>query len=86
LAAWVPFCEQHPAECAVDPAEPEIIPLDQTALELIQAVNRYVNHSIIPRRDIEHWGKHDQWDLPSTERPKRRRSTCWLCKLRRGTP
>ena len=65
LAAWVPFCEQHPAECAVDPAEPEIIPLDQTALELIQAVNRYVNHSIIPRRDIEHWGKHDQWDLPT---------------------
>jgi len=35
LAAWVPFCEQHPAECAIDPAEPEIIPLDQTALELI---------------------------------------------------
>jgi predicted transglutaminase-like cysteine proteinase len=42
------------AECAIDPAEPEIIWLDQTALELIQAVNQDVNRSIIPRRDIEH--------------------------------
>jgi predicted transglutaminase-like cysteine proteinase len=65
LAAWVPFCEQHPAECAIDLAEPEITRLDETASELIQAVNRYVNHSIVPRRDIEHWGKLDQWDLPT---------------------
>ena len=28
-------------------------------------MNRYVNRSIVPRRDIEHWGKHDQWDLPT---------------------
>jgi len=65
LAAWLLFCEQHPSECAIDPAEPEVIRLDQTALQLIQAVNRYVNRSIIPRRDMEHWGKIDQWDLPS---------------------
>ena len=65
LTAWVIFCERHPSECAIDPAEPEIISLDQTALELIQAVNQYVNRSMIPRRDIEHWGKLDQWDLPS---------------------
>lgn len=64
LAAWVLFCEQHSSECAIDPAEPEIIRLDQTALELIQAVNRHVNRSIVPKRDIEHWGKLDQWDLP----------------------
>jgi predicted transglutaminase-like cysteine proteinase len=65
LTAWVIFCERHPSECAIDPAEPEILPLGRTALELIQAVNRFVNRSIVPRRDIEHWGKLDQWDLPS---------------------
>jgi hypothetical protein len=24
LAAWLLFCEQHPSECAIDPAEPEV--------------------------------------------------------------
>ena len=64
LAAWLLFCEQHPSECAIDPAEPEVIRLDQTALQLIQAVNRYVNRSIIRDRHGA-LGKIDQWDLPS---------------------
>ncbi len=64
LAAWVELCERKPAECAVDKAEPEVITLTAETFELIDAVNRYVNRSIKPMRDQDHWAKIDQWDLP----------------------
>ena len=64
LPAWTIFCEQHASECMVDVAEPEIILLTNNSLEIIEAVNRNVNRSIAPRRDLDHWGKIDQWDLP----------------------
>ena len=65
LPAWTIFCEQHASECMVDVAEPEIILLTNNSLEIIEAVNRNVNRSITPRRDLDHWGKIDQWDLPT---------------------
>ena len=65
LPAWTVFCDQHPSECMIDVAEPEIIPLASNTLEIIEAVNRHVNRSIAPRRDLDHWGKIDQWDLPT---------------------
>ena len=65
LPAWIIFCEQHPSECMVDVAEPEIILPTNNSLEIIEAVNRNVNRSIAPRRDLDHWGKIDQWDLPT---------------------
>jgi predicted transglutaminase-like cysteine proteinase len=64
LAAWEVFCE-HGAECAVDASEPEVIPLGSETLEMIVAVNRYVNRSIAPRRDIDHSGRIDHWDFPA---------------------
>jgi len=65
LPAWTIFCEQHASECMVDLVEPEIIPLTSHTLEIIEAVNRHVNHSITARRDLDHWDKIDQWDLPT---------------------
>jgi predicted transglutaminase-like cysteine proteinase len=65
LPAWSEFCEQHALECALDSAEPEVILLVPDTLELIESVNRYVNHAIAPRGDIDHWGKIDHWDLPT---------------------
>ena len=53
------------AQCAVDASEPEVIPLGSETLELIVAVNRYVNRLIAPRRDIDHSGRIDHWDFPA---------------------
>ena len=53
LPAWTIFCEQHASECMVDVAEPEIILLTNNSLEIIEAVNRNVNRSIAPRRDLD---------------------------------
>src|SRR5829696_353988 len=68
LPAWTEFCERLPTECAVDTAEPEMIKLTEEARELIDAVNRYVNRSIKALVDQDHWGKIDQWDLPTDGR------------------
>ena len=65
LPAWTEFCEQHASECALDLAEPEAILLDPETLEMVEAVNRHVNHAVAPRGDIDHWGKIDRWDLPT---------------------
>ena len=76
LPAWTIFCEQHSSECMVDIAEPEIIPLTDNTLEIIEAVNRHVNRSIAPRRDLDHWGKIDQWDLPTDGEGDWRTTSC----------
>ena len=65
LPAWTEFCEQHASECAIDLAEPEAILLDPETLEMVEAVNRHVNHAVAPRGNIDHWGKIDRWDLPT---------------------
>jgi hypothetical protein len=57
LAAWVTFCQQQPAECAVDLREPELVSLDPIIVETIDAVNRHVNHLLKSSTDMEHWGK-----------------------------
>ena len=49
----------------VDVAKPEIMPMTNNTLQIIEAVNHHVNRSISPRRDLDHWGKIDQWDLPT---------------------
>ena len=64
LVAWSVFCSHHPQECAVDVTEPEQIAATPDLIELVDAVNRYVNREIEPRTDQDHWGMIDRWDLP----------------------
>ena len=65
LAAWSELCRQSPAECAFDPAEPETIANTPEARELIQAVNSYVNRTIVPITDPNYRGVADRWEYPT---------------------
>ncbi len=65
LAAWSELCRQSPAECAFDPAEPETIASTPEARELIQAVNSYVNRTIVPITDPNYRGVADRWEYPT---------------------
>lgn len=65
LRGWLGFCEREPAECAVDATEPEIITLTDTTRDLIETVNKLVNHSVLPVSDQNHWNVVDQWDFPT---------------------
>ncbi len=64
-AAWSRFCAQHPAECAVDPSEPDLIALTPNVLAAITATNKHVNAVITPVTDQEQWGVADRWDYPA---------------------
>ena len=64
LQGWIGFCERQPAECLVDTGEPESVALTEEVMELLSAANRYVNASIRPMRDQDHWGVVDVWGLP----------------------
>jgi predicted transglutaminase-like cysteine proteinase len=63
-AAWSEFCERNPAECAINPAEPATIQLDQRVSNAIVAINKQVNAAVSPQEDIQHWGVIDRWDYP----------------------
>lgn len=62
---WVDFCRKHPADCAVNRAEPETIRLDDRTWRLIQSINRKVNGDIQPITDMAHWGVVERWDYPT---------------------
>jgi predicted transglutaminase-like cysteine proteinase len=65
LAAWSEFCRQSPAECAFDRTEPETIASTPEVRELIQAVNSYVNRTIVPITDPNYRGVADRWEYPT---------------------
>ena len=65
LPAWTEFCSRHPAECAINRDEPEVMILSAKAWASIVAVNRRVNAEITPVTDAEHWGVPDRWDIPT---------------------
>jgi predicted transglutaminase-like cysteine proteinase len=62
--AWIKFCERLPQECAVDLAEPHMIPLDQQIWDTIVQINEQVNRAILSVTDQDRWGVVDRWDYP----------------------
>jgi predicted transglutaminase-like cysteine proteinase len=62
---WLDFCERYQGECQNDTREAVDIEFTHAALAKIQRVNAYVNGSITPVSDMDHWGVVDQWDIPT---------------------
>jgi predicted transglutaminase-like cysteine proteinase len=63
ILGWVRFCQQNPAECAVDPAEPATAELTAKDWQTLNRVNQQVNAAIKARTDKDHWGVDDVWDF-----------------------
>ena len=51
-------------ECATTPSVPLDSLLTATALRDLVSVNRYVNETIKPMTDLEHWGMIEKWSYP----------------------
>jgi predicted transglutaminase-like cysteine proteinase len=64
VLAWLKFCDEFPAECAVDTAEPAFVTLNQDTWNTLVSVNRNVNRRIKPVTDKAHWGLVDRWEFP----------------------
>ena len=63
-AAWSEFCERSPGACAINPAAPATIRLEEPVWQTIVTVNKQVNAAVSPQEDIAHWGVIDRWDYP----------------------
>jgi predicted transglutaminase-like cysteine proteinase len=61
---WVEFCAANPAECAAIPSAPRDVVLTAKALKDLASVNRYVNETVKPMTDLEHWGVIEKWSYP----------------------
>src|SRR3954447_20810881 len=53
---WVEFCNENPKECEVRSSEPRDVVLTSTVWKDLVRVNRWVNETIQPVTDMEHWG------------------------------
>jgi predicted transglutaminase-like cysteine proteinase len=62
---WVEFCNDNPAECREAAAKPRDIVLSQGAWKDLVRVNRWVNETIKPMTDLDHWGVVEKWSLPT---------------------
>jgi predicted transglutaminase-like cysteine proteinase len=62
---WVEFCARQPGECAgTTPAPRDLVLLRREAWTDLVRVNKWVNQSIKPLSDLEHWGVVEHWSYP----------------------
>jgi predicted transglutaminase-like cysteine proteinase len=61
---WVEFCASHAAECATTPTTPRDVVLTPKAFKDLIRVNKWVNDSIKPMTDLDHWGVIEKWSYP----------------------
>ena len=62
---WVEFCEEYKPECSTKPTAPRDIVLSATAWSDLIKVNAWVNDTIKPVTDLEHWGVVERWNYPN---------------------
>ena len=61
---WIDFCAGHKQECPPTPAAPRDVVLTERSFRDLDRVNRWVNESIEPLTDMEHWGVVEKWSYP----------------------
>lgn len=62
---WVEFCTDNPKDCLTGVTQPRDIVMTQTAWKDLVRVNRWVNETIKPMTDQEHWGVIEKWSFPT---------------------
>jgi predicted transglutaminase-like cysteine proteinase len=61
---WVEFCAEYKGECDTKPSQPRDIVLSTRAWNDLIKVNDWVNETIKPMTDLEHWGVVERWNYP----------------------
>ena len=61
---WIEFCTEYAPECATKPSSPRDVVLSPKAWTDMVRVNKWVNESIKPVTDLEHWGVVERWNYP----------------------
>jgi predicted transglutaminase-like cysteine proteinase len=61
---WLEFCSEYAPECETKALEPRDVVLSSKAWKDLTRINRWVNDSIKPITDLEHWGVAERWNYP----------------------
>jgi predicted transglutaminase-like cysteine proteinase len=61
---YVEFCNELPKECAANESEPRDVVLTSKVWKDLVRVNKWVNDSIEPITDMDHWGVVEKWSYP----------------------
>jgi predicted transglutaminase-like cysteine proteinase len=61
---WVEFCNEYPRECDTRPTDARDVVLTPKAWKDLLRINKWVNNSIKPVTDLEHWGVVERWNYP----------------------
>jgi predicted transglutaminase-like cysteine proteinase len=62
---WIEFCADRPLDCDVQPTQARDIVLTQAAWRDLLRINRWVNETLKPLTDMDHWGVIEKWSLPT---------------------
>jgi predicted transglutaminase-like cysteine proteinase len=61
---WVEFCARRPSECVGTTTAPRDLVLSRRAWIDLVRVNNWVNKTVKPLSDLEHWGVAERWSYP----------------------
>jgi predicted transglutaminase-like cysteine proteinase len=61
---WLEFCARQPGECDDTTTAPRNIVLSRRAWIDLVRVNKWVNETVKPLSDLEHWGLVERWSYP----------------------
>ena len=61
---WIEFCSEHKPECDTRPSAARDVVMSSKVWQDLVRVNRWVNDSIRPVTDLEHWNLVERWNYP----------------------
>ena len=61
---WIEFCARQPGECPSTMTTPQDLALSRKEWRDLVRVNNWVNETIKPLTDLEHWGVIERWSYP----------------------
>ncbi len=61
---WAEFCVEYRPECNTKPSTPRDVVLTPKAWFDMVKVNAWVNDTIKPMTDMDHWGVVERWNYP----------------------
>jgi len=61
---WIEFCAEHARECETRPVEARDVVLTPKVWKDMVRINKWVNTTIKPITDLEHWGVVERWSYP----------------------
>ena len=61
---WTDFCIEYAPECETKPLEARDVVLTPKAWKDLASINKWVNDSVWPITDMDHWGVVERWNYP----------------------